>query len=137
MKDIPGVAWVVGGFVILATALFFYSRTGPAALPIPESAWTQVDTVREGIRTRKIDLKVGESRDEVSQPYRLMLRRLKDLEGGAPMARYLLEIRPLSSQLLKDSWLGAGMNVAFLDLQPTEPFGLLRLVSFRKVDQKL
>jgi hypothetical protein len=137
VKDIPGVAWIVGGFILLALALFLYSRSGPEALPPVESPWSQVDDVRERIRTRKIGLKVGESMDETSRPYRAQVKRLKDLEGPQPIARYVLSVRLIPTQFVKNSWLGEGVDVAFLDLQPSEVFGSLRLVSFRKVEPKL
>ncbi|MFH1262608.1 MAG: hypothetical protein V1495_04075 [Pseudomonadota bacterium] len=137
MRDIPGVAWILGGFVLFAIILFIYSKTGPVLLPPAESAWSQVEEIRAKLTTRKITLRVSEARDETAPPYRLELRRLKDLEGSPGAARYLLELRPMSFHLLKDSWLGSGVEVAFLDLQPTEMFGIIRLVSLRKVDTKL
>jgi hypothetical protein len=137
VKDIPGLAWIVGGFVILALAIFVYGRSGPDALPGVRSAWSQVDDVREAIRTRKISVRPGESMNSVSEPYHAEVKRLKDLEGGQPVARYLLSVRPLSSQLLQGSWLGDGIDVALLDLAPSEVFGSVHLVSFRKLETKL
>lgn len=134
MKDLPGLAWIVGGFVLSAVFLFLYARSSPGTLPRAESAWAQVEDVRGRLQTRKIELRAGESREETVQPYRLQLKRLKNLEGSQLTARYILSIHPLSSQLLKGSWLGEGMDVAFLDLAPSEVFGLIRLVSFRKVE---
>ncbi len=107
------------------------------AMPVAESSWSRVDDVREQIRTRKISIRPGETVDSVSEPYRTQIRRLKDLEGGQPVAQYILSIRPLSSELLKESWLGEGVDVAFLDLQPSEVFGAVRMVSFRKLEKKL
>ena len=137
MKDIPGLAWIVGAFILLAAGLFLYARSGPAALPAAESSWSQVDGIREQIRTRKIVIRPGESLDSVSEPYRTQVKRLKDLEGAQPIAQYVLSVRPLSSEFLKDSWLGEGIDIALLDLQPADVFGSVRLVSFRKLEKKL
>lgn len=137
MRDVPGIAWIVGGFLLLAGILFLYSGSGPEPLPAAESVWAQVDQAREGLRSRRIVLRPGESTSSVSKPYRTDVMRLKDGEGPQPVARYLVGVRPVSSTLLKDSWLGEGIDVAFLDATPSEVFGTVRLVSFRKLEPQL
>jgi hypothetical protein len=137
VRDVPGVAWIVGGFVVLAFSLGLFYRSGPEVLPAVVSPWSQVDDVRERIRTRKIAIHAGESFDEASRTYRIRVRRLKDHEGTQPVAKYVVDIRPVLLPDVKGAWLGDGMEVALLDLQPSELFGLVRLVSFRKMDVKL
>jgi hypothetical protein len=134
MRDIPAVGWILAITMVVAVSLFLYSRGGPPIFPVMKNAWAHVDSVEEALANRKIDLKVGETLDEVVPPYRIRLARLTDLDGVQVFSRYLLRIRPLAETPHPDPWLKGGVELALVDSQPRALLGSIQLVSVRKTN---
>lgn len=138
MRDIPGVVWILGGFLPLALALFIYAKLGPTTMPPVQSSWQQVEWARQQLQSRMLNLKVGQSHDVVIKPFALHLQRRPDIKEPTIMGHYVLSVKPVKKIAELDYWLQAGLEVGLLDSEPNASLGEVHLVAVKVVkDNKL
>lgn len=133
MRDIPGLAWILGIFAIGAIGLFFYTRLGPGALPQARSIWADVEKVRMEIETRNLKISPRESSGMKVYPFSLQIDRLSNQpmkEGSA--ARYILHFTGPAKIGSNAAWLSAGVDVGLVDLNPEGLVGTVRLAAVQR-----
>ena|ERR1051326_1951766 len=135
LKDIPGIIWILGIFIVSSVVLTLYAKMAPDMLPPQTNIWEQVQGFQENIEYRRMTLKPSEIRNFESPPYHFMASRMPDLEIPVPSRVYMLQIRPYDRKPLPDLWIGAGVDLAFVDIKPKELVGDVRLVKLRKLEK--
>jgi len=133
MRDIPGVAWIIGFFVFGAFGIFVYAKLGPTTLPPPTPLWKYVEDFRDNIQYRRTSLQVGQVVEVNETPYQIHMERLGNHKiDSNEAAKYILQIKPLGSLPMDKPWLGLGIDLGLVDFKPNETMGDARWVSFHK-----
>ena len=134
MKGLPPMVWIIGIFLIGAVGILLYSRIGPDALPPAENAWSYAEQFRRSIQFRRSNLGKGEKQEMIQLPYRIELQRLDDLPGELSVARYVLKTRPLKYVPKLNAWVGPGVDMALIDVNPFGPLGDVRFVALHRLE---
>ena len=132
MRDLPSTIWMMGGFLLLCSALVIYNMFGVRPVPKVVNVWTEVDTVLRQIDTRTLKLQPGKSTVQEYSSFHLYIDRHKNLtQHQYETATYLLRFKPkrLSDKLAQ--WIGGGVEIAIIDQEPNSSFGNTRLVSLK------
>jgi hypothetical protein len=134
MKDLPAMVWIIGAFILLSVATIVYARSGMEEYPTPENAWMAVEQIKDGLKFRRLTLAPEQRQESLLPPYRVRIDRLPDVEVETPLARYLLQVRPLVPLSLFNRWMAQGVDIGLIDERPSDIVGAVRMVAFRKLE---
>lgn len=137
MRDIPGVAWILGIFLFCAFGIFSYSKLGSTTIAPPTTVWKYIEELRSNIQYRRIDLKVNQSTDIKEAPYEIHIERLPNqkIDADHEVAKYMMNIKPSQTLPVDRPWLGLGVEMGWVDFRPSEAVGSVRLVSVHKLTE--
>lgn len=130
MKQLPGLTIILGGFVLWALGLFILSfQDNGRVLPAPDR-WTEVEKIRQELRSRSLSIDAGKSERRPISRYDILIERLPD---STRFARYVVRFRPIREVMgvaVKED--RSILDVGFVDSQPNQKFGNVRVVAFRR-----
>jgi hypothetical protein len=137
LKDLPGLAWILGLFVPAALLLIVVARMGPKPLPPVANVWTEVDQVRQGLAARSLKLNLGETHEELKPPFVLQTQRVADsILNGEKTQQYIVRLKLKKKIADLELWAPGGFEVGMVDLNPAGAVGDIRLASVRKLEEK-